>query len=86
MKKPNTWLNLLFLVSFAVLTFCVWLPIYGQYGETLRIFGLPSWVIFALAAGGVLFVMEWIYLFNTNLAVNDEDVEEIIEKLIKEDI
>ncbi len=34
-----------------------------------------------LLIGAVLFVIEWIYLFGTDLALYDEDLEEIMDAL-----
>ncbi|MBC2704508.1 DUF997 domain-containing protein [Desulfobacula sp.] len=80
-KKKNT----LFLSLFLILTVLCWCPIgYGSYGEVGLIMGMPSWAFIMLVIGAVLFIIEWIYLFWTDLALYDEDLEEIIDALIKD--
>jgi hypothetical protein len=77
-KKKNT----SFLILFFVLTVLCWCPIgYGSYGEVGLIMGMPSWAFIMLLIGAVLFVIEWIYLFGTDLALYDEDLEEIMDAL-----
>ena len=72
----------IFGVLFCVLTLLCWCPIgYGSYGPVSKIFGMPSWAAMLLLIGAVLFLVEWIYLFQTDLALNDEDLDEIIEEL-----
>jgi uncharacterized membrane protein len=76
--------NLIFLILFLVLTVLCWCPIgYGSYGEVGLIMGMPSWAFVMLVMGAVLFVVEWVYLFRTDLALYDEDLEEIIDELKK---
>lgn len=71
-----------FLIVFLVLTVFCWCPIgYGSYGEVGLIMGMPSWAFIMLLIGAVLFVIEWIYLFWTDLALYDEDLEEIMAAL-----
>ncbi|THB74655.1 MAG: DUF997 domain-containing protein [Desulfobacteraceae bacterium] len=78
-KKKN---NLIFLTLFLVLTVLCWCPVgYGSYGEVAMIFGMPSWAFFMLVFGAVLFVLEWIYLFWTDLALYDDDLETIMTEL-----
>jgi len=43
--------------------------------------GMPSWAVIMLGIGAVLFVIEWIYLFWTDLALYDEDLDEIMDAL-----
>lgn len=77
-KKKNT----IFLILFFVLTLFCWCPIgYGSYGEVGLIMGMPSWAFIMLLIGALLFVIEWIYLFGTDLALYDEDLEEIMAAL-----
>ena len=77
-KKKNG----LFLIVFLVLTVLCWCPIgYGSYGEVGLIVGMPSWAFILLLIGTVLFVIEWVYLFWTDLALYDEDLEEIMAAL-----
>jgi uncharacterized membrane protein len=77
-KKKNT----LFLIVFLVLTVFCWCPIgYGSYGEVGLIMGMPSWAFIMLLIGAVLFVIEWVYLFWTDLALYDDDLDEILDAL-----
>ncbi len=46
-----------------------------------RFLGVPSWAVVALALSAVLFVLEWIYLFHTQMAMNDEELPDIISQL-----
>ena len=74
--------NALFLVVFLVLTVLCWCPIgYGSYGQVGVIMGMPSWAFIMLVIGAVLFVIEWIYLFYTDLALYDHELEEIMDAL-----
>lgn len=81
-QKSRTWQNRAFVFAFLVLTLLCWCPVgYGTYGPVPRVLGIPSWAVAALAFGAVLFVLEWIYLFHTSLAMNDEELPEIISQL-----
>ncbi len=51
-----------------------------------RFLGVPSWAVLALAFGAVLFVLEWVYLFHTQMAMNDEELPDIISQLKMVDI
>lgn len=80
--ESNKTKNTLFLIVFSVLTVFCWCPIgYGSYGEVGLIMGLPSWAFFLLLIGALLFVIEWIYLFKTDLALYDRDLEAIMKAL-----
>lgn len=81
-EESATWQNRAFVLAFLVLTLFCWCPLgYGTYGEVQRILGIPSWAVLALALGAVLFVLEWIYLFHTRMAMNDEELPDIIAEL-----
>ena len=83
----GTWRNRAFVLAFFVLTFFCWCPLgYGTYGQVPRLLGIPYWAVAAFALGAVLFVLEWIYLFHTNLAMNDEELPDIISQLKTVDI
>ncbi|MHC5054804.1 MAG: DUF997 domain-containing protein [Planctomycetota bacterium] len=85
-RKKRKWLHRGFALGFLILTFLCWCPVgYGSIGPVGRIFGIPTWaaVAFALAAG--LFVLEWVYLFMTGLAVTDEGLAETVAELEKVD-
>jgi len=83
-QKSGPWVNRAFLLAFLVLTFFTWCPVgYGSYGPVGRVFGIPSWAAIALALAAVLFVLEWIYLFFTGLAITDEEVARTVAELEK---
>ncbi len=83
MKQENgIWQNRAFVFAFLVLTLLCWCPFgYGSYGPVPRFLGIPSWAVLALALGAVLFVLEWVYLFHTQMAMNDEELPDIISQL-----
>ncbi len=81
-QKTGAWKQRAFVLAFLVLTLLCWCPLgYGSYGQVGRYFGIPSWAVLALAAALVLFVLEWIYLFHSQLAINDEELPDIIAQL-----
>ncbi len=87
--KPETgaWRNRAFVLAFLVLTLFCWCPLgYGTYGKVPHWFGVPSWAAIALALGVGLFVLEWIYLFPSQLAMNDEELPDIISQLESVDV
>ena len=76
--------NAVFLIVFLVLTVLCWCPIwYGSYGEVGLIMSMPSWAFILLLIGAVLFVMEWGFLFFSDLALYDEDLQPIMDELLK---
>jgi len=76
--------NAVFLIVFLVLTVFCWCPIgYGSYGEVGMIMSMPSWAFILLLIGAVLFLIEWGYLFFSDLALYDEDLEAIMDELLK---
>ncbi|MFZ3047399.1 MAG: DUF997 domain-containing protein [Desulfatirhabdiaceae bacterium] len=83
MKEENgNALQPMFVVLFWALAILTWVPIgYGSYGPVSRIFGMPSWAVFALLFGVILFVVEWIYLFHTNLALTDSKLAVMLSAL-----
>jgi len=88
MKQPGgTWVNRAFVGAFCVLTFLCWCPLgYGAYGPVSQVLGIPSWAVMAFAFGAALFVLEWIYLFCTGLAMSDEELPGIIAELEAVDV
>jgi hypothetical protein len=81
-QKTGTWQDRVFVCAFLVLTLFCWCPLgYGNYGQVGRIFGIPSWAVLALAFAAVLFVLEWIYLFWTPMAISDDELPEIVAQL-----
>lgn len=82
MSNENKSKETVFMVLFVVFTVLCWCPVgYGSYGPVGRIMGIPSWAFILLLVGAILFVIEWVYLFVTDLALNDDDLEEIISAL-----
>ena len=85
-QKRSVWPNRLFVFAFLVLTFFCWCPLlYGSYGPTKRILGIPSWAVLAFVFGAVLFALEWVYLFLSRRAMNDEELPEIVSELVRVD-
>lgn len=81
-QRSGPWLNRTFLLAFCAMTFFTWCPVgYGSYGPVARVFGIPSWALIALALAAVLFVLEWIYLFFTGVAITDEEVSRTVAEL-----
>ena len=81
-RKSRALRNRLFILVFLVLTVFCWCPVgYGTYGETDRFFGVPAWAAIAFLIGIGLFVLEWIYLFRTRLAITDRDLNEVVSAL-----
>ncbi len=87
MKEPTGNIQqTVFMVIFWVLAILTWCPIgYGSYGTVSRYFGMPSWAAIALLIGAVLFILEWIYLFHTDLALTDEKLATILKALENHD-
>lgn len=80
--QDKFWQRLLFWAAFLVLTLFVWSPLgYGRYGESGRMFAIPAWAVTALGLGALLFVLEWLYLFKTDLALDDDDLPDIMREL-----
>lgn len=85
-RKKRTWLRRAFAAGFLIITFFLWCPVgYGSYGPVGRVFGIPTWAAFAFALAAALFVLEWVYLFVTGLAVTDERLAETVAELEKVD-
>jgi hypothetical protein len=83
--EPNRSWRGAFLLAFAVLTLMTWSPLgYGSYGPASRILGIPDWTVVALLAGALLFVLQWIFLFHSGLALGDEELPGILQRLKEE--
>ena len=81
-KKSSAWTRRVFIIAFLVLTFLCWCPLfYGSYGPADRILGVPLWAVWAAVFGIVLFVLEWIYLFVSGMAMTDDDLPDIVSEL-----
>jgi Flp pilus assembly protein TadB len=86
MENGTNWKQSVFLVVFGVLTLLCWCPIgYGAYGPPVLIWGMPSWAVTALIIGVIMFLLELVFLFGTNLTLQDEQLPDMI-KSIKRDI
>lgn len=82
MGESRGLMKFVFGVLFCILTLWCWCPIgYGSYGEVPRIMGMPNWAAILLLVGAVMFVVEWVYLFKTDLALYDDDLAVIMEQL-----
>lgn len=83
MKKiPPNWKKIMFFIAFLGLTVPCWCPIgYGSYGPVGRIMGMPSWAAMMLFFGAILFILEWVFLFRTDLALYDQDLSEVVSEL-----
>lgn len=85
-RKRNVWQERTFFLLFIVFTFLCWCPLfYGSYGAVERIAGIPAWAALALIFGAILFVLEWIYLFVSPLAIDDTSLSETIDTIEKTD-
>ncbi|HMB31156.1 MAG TPA: hypothetical protein VKN82_04980 [Desulfohalobiaceae bacterium] len=74
--------SIVFFILFCVLTILCWCPIgYGGYGEVKKFLGMPQWAALALLISAILLVLEWIYLFWSDLAINDQDLPKMIADL-----
>ncbi len=81
-SRRSTWQNRAYIFAFCVLTLLCWSPVgYGTYGPAERFLGIPYWAVLALGWAVLLFVLEWVYLFRTSLAMNDEELPEILAQL-----
>jgi uncharacterized membrane protein YhdT len=83
-EKTGILWNRIFFVLFCILTLLCWCPVgYGSYGAVDRLAGMPDWTAYALIISVVLFILEWIYLFQSGLTVNDQDLPDIFAELQK---
>ena len=73
--------NVYFILFCALTVFC-WCPIgYGTYGPVDRILGMPDWAVITFIISIVFFILQWIYLFQTDLAIHDDELEDIFHQL-----
>ena len=79
-QKRGAWPKRAFVVAFMVLTSLCWCPwAYGTVGG--RTFSIPSWAVLAYVFAAALFVLEWVFLFFTGMAVSDEELPGILTDL-----
>jgi hypothetical protein len=78
--KKGTHLKRAFVIAFLVLTSLCWCP--WAYGTvTGRVLSIPTWAVLAYVFAAALFVLEWVFLFLTGLAVGDDDLSAIVSDL-----
>jgi len=79
-RRKRVWSRWAFLVGFVILTSLCWCP--WAYG-TLRgkALDIPIWAVLAYVFAAALFVLEWVFLFLSGLAVTDEDLRRISGEL-----
>lgn len=86
MENGTSFKQAVFLAVFAVFTLLCWCPIgYGAYGVPTLIWGMPNWAVTALAIGAIMFLLELVYLFGTQLTLQDEQLPDMVQS-IKKDI
>ena len=79
-RKSSAWPQRAFVVAFVVLTSLCWCP--WAYGTvTGRVLSIPTWAVLAYGFATALFVLQWVFLFLSGLAVSDEKLPEIISQL-----
>ena len=79
-KRKGTWPERAFVLAFILLTSLVWCP--WAYGTaTGRVLSIPTWAVVAYGVAAALFVLEWVFLFVSGLAVSDDDLSRIVPEL-----
>jgi len=79
-RKKGAWPKRAFVLAFVVLTSLCWCP--WAYGTlTGRVLSIPTWAVLAYVFATALFVLEWVFLFLTGLAVSDEELPGILSDL-----
>jgi len=79
-QRGSAWSMRAFVLAFIVLTSLCWCP--WAYGTvTGRVFAIPTWAVLAYVFAAALFVLEWIFLFLSGLAVSDERLPTIVAEL-----
>ena len=79
-RKKSVWGKRAFIIGFIILTSLCWCP--WAYGHiTGRTLAIPTWAIGAYICAAALFVLEWVFLFVSGMAITDEDLPKIISDL-----
>ena len=79
-RKKSLWGTRAFIAGFIVLTSLCWCP--WAYGTlTGRTLAIPTWAIGAYICAAALFVLEWVFLFVSGMAITDEELPKIISDL-----
>ena len=79
-QTKSAWSKRAFVIAFIVLTSLCWCP--WAYGTvTGRVLAIPSWAVLAYVFAAALFVLEWVFLFASGMAVSDEELPGILSEL-----
>ena len=79
-NSKSPWTMRAYVIAFVVLTSLCWCP--WAYGTlTGRALSIPVWAVLAFVFAAALFVLEWVFLFCSGLAVSDEKLAGIISDL-----
>ena len=79
-QERSAWPRRAFVIAFVVLTSLCWCP--WAYGTvTGRTLAIPTWAVLAYVFAAGLFLLEWVFLFHSGLAVSDEALPGIIADL-----
>jgi len=79
-RTRSVWAKRAFVLAFVVLTSLCWCP--WAYGTvTGRVLSIPTWAVLAYVFATALFVLEWVFLFLSGLAVSDEELPGIVSEL-----
>jgi len=79
-QRRSAWPVRAFVIAFLVLTSLCWCP--WAYGTvTGRTFSIPTWAVLAYVCAAALFLLEYVFLFHSGLAVDDDALPRIIADL-----
>lgn len=79
-RKRGAWSRRAFIIAFILLTSLCWCP--WAYGTaTGRTLAIPTWAVLAYVFAVALVALEWVFLFLSGLAINDEDLPGIVSEL-----
>lgn len=79
-RSRGAWSRRAFIIAFIVLTSLCWCP-WGYGAVTGRTLAIPSWAVLAYVFAVALVALEWVFLFLSGLAVNDEELPGIVSAL-----
>ncbi len=79
-RNRSAWPKRAYIIGFIVLTSLCWCP--WAYGTvTGRTLSIPTWAVLAYVFAVALVALEWVFLFGSGLALNDEDLPRILSEL-----
>jgi len=79
-RKKSVWGKRAFIAGFIILTSLCWCP--WAYGTlTGRTLAIPTWAVWAYICAAALFVLEWVFLFISQMAITDEELPGVIRDL-----